>query len=42
MANMIIPITLIYIEILNIYYDYSYYDYSDKWHFYNVAVLHSC
>lgn len=29
MANMIIPITLIYIEILNIYYDYSYYD-SDK------------
>lgn len=30
MANMIIPITLIYIEILNIYYDDSYYDYSDK------------
>lgn len=29
MANMIIPITLIYIEILNIYYDYSFI-FSDK------------
>lgn len=29
MANMIIPITLIYTEILNIYYDYSFI-FSDK------------
>lgn len=41
MANMIIPITLIYIEILNIYYDDSFI-FSGKYRFYNVAVLHSC